>query len=88
MARRTMSVSVDDKLYDASKQLLEGLGMNMTTAVNVFLTMCLQCDGLPFEVTYRKFNEDTQKVIADADRGIDLSRPYTNTDELMEALNA
>lgn len=88
MARRTMSVSVDDKLYDASKQLIEGLGMNMTTAVNIFLTMCLQCDGLPFEVTYRKFNEDTQKVISDAEQGIGLSRPYATTEELMEALNA
>jgi len=88
MAKRTVSVSVDDKLYNSSKQLLEGLGLNMTTAVNVFLTMCLQCDGLPFEVTYRKFNEDTQKVIADADLGIGLSRPYASTEELMEALNA
>lgn len=88
MARRTMSVSVDDKLYNASKQLLEGLGLNMTTAVNIFLTMCLQSDGLPFEVTYRKFNGKTEQVIQDADTGAGLSMPYSNTDDLLEALNA
>ena len=40
-------------------------------------------------LTIRQSNRDkTLKVIEDADNGIDLSEPFDNVDDLMEALNA
>lgn len=47
----TLTVNVDDDVKADADRLYKSMGMNLTTAVNVFLRKSLQVGGVPFPVT-------------------------------------
>lgn len=47
----TLTVNVDDDIKVDADRLYKSMGMNLTTAVNVFLRKSLQVGGIPFQVT-------------------------------------
>lgn len=61
------TVNVNIRMYEDTKKqaerLFADLGLNMTTAINIFVKQCLNNNGLPFEVVrkdafYKSFNMD------------------------------
>lgn len=55
MATANLNVRVDETVKKNAEQLLEELGLNMSTAINIFLRQMLRVHGLPFEVTTDAF---------------------------------
>ena len=51
MAKVSTNISLDADLKKASQELFSDLGMDLTTAVTVFLKQSLRVQGLPFTVT-------------------------------------
>lgn len=47
----TLTVNVDDAVKADADALYKSMGMNLTTAVNVFLRKSLQVGGMPFTPT-------------------------------------
>lgn len=47
----TLTINVDDDVKRDAAALYESIGMNMTTAVNVFFRKSLQVGGIPFALT-------------------------------------
>ncbi len=47
----TLSVNVDDDVKRQSERLFKSMGLNLSTAVNVFLRKALQEGGMPFKLT-------------------------------------
>lgn len=47
----TLTINVDDDVKAAADRLYKSMGMNLTTAVNVFFRKSLQVGGIPFQVT-------------------------------------
>ncbi len=45
---------VDTKLKNEASELFESLGLDMTTAIKIFLKRCLQEGGIPFEIRNNK----------------------------------
>ena len=45
---------VDTELKNEASELFESLGLDMTTAIKVFLKRCLQEGGIPFEIKNNK----------------------------------
>lgn len=45
---RALTVRVQDELHDEAVELLESLGLNLATAVNVFLRQCVINRAIPF----------------------------------------
>ena len=45
---------VDTELKNEASELFESLGLDMTTAIKVFLKRCLQEGGIPFEIRNNK----------------------------------
>ena len=43
-----LNIRVDDALKSQAEMVLADLGMNMSTAVNVFLRQVVRCNGIPF----------------------------------------
>lgn len=54
MAKVSTNISLDADLKKASQELFSDLGMDLTTAVTVFLKQSLRVQGLPFTVTREK----------------------------------
>jgi len=59
MAKVSTNLSLDADLKKASQELFSDLGMDLTTAVTIFLKQSLRVQGLPFVVTREKPNQDT-----------------------------
>ena len=88
MASVTTSIKIEEQLKKESQVLFEKLGMNLSTAINVFLRQSVKEQAIPFRIGEAKLNTETIKAIEDAKKGIGISRPFSSVDELMEDLNA
>ena len=46
-----INIRMDDNLKNSADALFEELGLNMTTAINMFVRQTVRQGGIPFEVT-------------------------------------
>ena len=46
-----VNIRMDDSLKERADRLFEDLGLNMTTAVNMFVRQVIRQGGIPFEIT-------------------------------------
>ena len=74
-----------------ANELFSELGIDMSSAVNIFLRQCILHGGLPFKVEVPKFNAETLAAMQEARdimSGKIQATSYNTTDELLKALNA
>ncbi|MCL2120876.1 MAG: type II toxin-antitoxin system RelB/DinJ family antitoxin [Clostridiales bacterium] len=71
-----VNIRMDDSLKEKADSLFEELGLNMTTAVNIFVRQVIRQGGIPFEITTKIdpfYSESNLRVlrqsIQDADAG-------------------
>ena len=69
---------IDDRMKADAEELFARLGLNLTTAITIFLRQALQCRGLPFEVKEAPFDSPQimahlRKASADYDAGRNFS---------------
>ena len=57
MATTNINIRVDTELKKSAENLFDDLGLNMTTAITMFLKSAVSSDGIPFEVKRNKLNE-------------------------------
>ena len=84
----SMSIRMDRAVKEQSQQLFKALGMDMTTAINIFLRQALIKKGLPFEVTAEGADSILMQRLAEADNDHDIHGPFNTVQALMEDLNA
>lgn len=87
-------IRIEENTKKQAVELLEGLGLNLSDAVNMFLRQVILHNGIPFEV---KYPEDTlefrPEVIEAMEEAKRISRDpnvkgYTDINELFEELNS
>ena len=88
MANTSMNIRMDAEVKKQAEALFNEIGMNMTTALNIFLKQSIRENGIPFELKVNVPNETTTKALIDAENGTDIYGPYDSVEDLMEALNA
>ena len=88
MNNTSMTVRTDKEIKQQAQSIFSDLGIDMSTAINVFLRQAIKHKGFPFDVTLEIPNEITKKALADAEKGIDVYGPFNSVTELMEDLNA
>lgn len=84
-----ININVDTKIKEEATTILKGLGLNMSTAINMFLTQVVKRDGIPFEVVNPKPSKELLEALKEVDEMI--SNPekyprYNNREDLMKAL--
>lgn len=82
----TINVNVDGTVKEEAKKTLEYLGTNFTNVINMLLRQIILTESIPFEIKVPKLNHETIKAIEDAEKGIGLSKPYTNLEEMWNDL--
>lgn len=90
MESTNLNIRTDKEVKIAAERLFEELGMNMTTAINLFLRQSIRVNGIPFELTLNVLNEKTAAAI---EEGRKLAHDknavgYHTMDELKAALDA
>lgn len=68
MASTNFSVRMDSEVKKQCEALYGELGMNLTTAINVFLRQSLRVGGFPFEVRLDQPNKETIAAMLEAER--------------------
>lgn len=90
MATSTTNISIrmDTTLKKQADALFSELGMNLTTAFNIFVRQSLREGGLPFEITLKQPNKETIAAMLEAERiAKDPSvKGYNDLDELFADL--
>ena len=46
----TTTIRIDERVKSESKPILEALGLNLSSATNIFLRAVVRCGGLPFDL--------------------------------------
>lgn len=84
-----LNVRVDSKVKEQAESILESLGMNLTTAINVYLRQIIRENGIPFEIKGDIPNKETIAAIKEGDElsKNPASRSFKSTDELRKALD-
>ena len=62
------SVRMDSEIKKQSESLFSELGMNLTTAINVFLRQSLRVGGFPFDVKLEQPKRETVAAMLEAER--------------------
>jgi len=83
-----ISIRLDVELKKQAEQLFSELGMNMTTAFNIFLRQAVRQQRIPFDVALEVPNAETIAALEEAERiGRDPSvKGYTDAAQMMKEL--
>ena len=79
---------MDENLKQQFDLLCNELGLNMTTAINIFAKTVVRQQKIPFELSLDVPNAETIAAINDVNNHRNLSKTFHTIDELMEDLNA
>ena len=62
----TISARIDSKLKTQAESLFDQLGMNMSTAITVFLKQVVRLRKIPFEIALDAPNDETVAAMTEA----------------------
>lgn len=83
-----INIRIDDKLKKEAEKLFNDLGINMSSAINVFLKQSVREQKIPFEIRKEYPNYDTDMAIAETDStDYNDSKTYDSVDELFRELD-
>ena len=63
MESTNLNIRTDKNVKAAAEKIFEELGLNMTTAVNIFLRQTIRENGIPFDLKLNVPNETTVAAI-------------------------
>ena len=84
-----LNIRIDSNLKKDAEDLFKRLGLNMTSAINVFLTQSVREQAIPFEIREDRPNKKLLKALKEAEKiqkHPEKYKSYTNVDELFEDL--
>lgn len=89
MANAPTQVRIDPEVKKEANELFKTLGLDMSTAINIFLNQCILIGGLPFEVKVPSYKKEVLEAMEEAKR---ISRDpnvkgYSSLEELKKALD-
>lgn len=88
MATTNVSIRMDTELKAQADELFAELGMNLSTAFNIFVRQSLREGGIPFEIHTDRPNKETIAAMLEAERiAKDPNvKGYTDLDEMFAEL--
>jgi len=89
MTTTNLNIRTEKDVKEQANQIFSDLGLNMTTAINMFLRTTIRENGIPFSLKLDTPNEITAAAIEEGRRiASDSSvKGYTNIDDLRTALD-
>lgn len=91
MSTTNINVRVDSVLKQEAEDLFNELGLNMSTAINMFLRSAISHDGIPFEVKRQAPNAETKAVLDEYEemkKNPEKYKRYDSFDEILDEVLA
>ena len=86
MTTANINVRVDSELKTQAEALFADLGLNMSTAINMFLKTAVKQDGIPFEVKRSAPNAATRAALAEYEEMKRNPAAYKRYDTFADAM--
>lgn len=80
----TITFKIDDKTKKEASELYESMGLDLSSALRLFIKQSLVTRSIPFVI---KADELTP-VLDDVVKGVNMSEEFTDVKSLMESLDA
>ncbi len=83
-------IRIDPKVKEQASLIFNSLGLDMSSAVNIFLRYCIMCGGLPFEVKIPNYNAKVLTAMQEAAALAkdDSAETFHSVDSIMESLDS
>ncbi len=84
-----INVNVDTKMKEEATNILKGLGLNMSTAINMFLAQIVKRDGIPFEIRNPQPSKDMIEALLELDymkKHLNEYKHFDNWNDLEKSL--
>lgn len=91
MAKVSTSISLDADVKAKAQELFADFGLDLSTAINIFLRQSIRENCIPFSIQREVPNADTIAAMKEADDMVKHPERYEtfeNMDDLMRALEA
>lgn len=66
MATANLTIRMDADVKQQAEELFSSFGMNLTTAINIFVRQSIEAEGLPFAVRRKRPNRTTLRAMEEA----------------------
>lgn len=83
-----LNVRIDTTLKQESDMLFKDLGLNMSTAINIFLTQCVKTSSIPFKIEQPKPSKELKKALKEADYMVEHPEKYPSYKSIEELFGA
>lgn len=83
-----INIKTDAELKKQAEELFSELGMNMSTALNIFLRQSVRENRIPFEITREVPNVKTLAAMEDVKTGRNMSESFSSIEALKKSLDA
>lgn len=90
MANSNINIRIDSEVKAEAQDLFAQLGMDLSTAVNIFIRQAIDFGGIPFTIQQRKYNAETEAAIQegkDIISGKISAKRYSSFDELIKDID-
>ena len=88
MSTVNLNIRTDKELKEKAENIFQELGLNMTTAINMFLRTSIRENGIPFDLKIDTVNDETKLAIEEGRKIADdkTIEGYVSIEELKKAL--
>ena len=89
MATTNLNIRIDADLKKQAEQIFNELGLNMSTALTIFLRQAVRSNGIPFDLRIDVPNDKTVEAIEEVRRMKKnplLGKAYTDVDQMIKEL--
>lgn len=90
MANSNINIRIDSEVKAEAQALFSQLGMDLSTAVNIFIRQAIDFGGIPFTIQQRRYNAETEAAMQEVNDIIDGKTPakrYSSFDEFLKELD-
>ena len=89
---KAIQIRIDIKLKKDAETVLSELGMDVPTAVRIFLKKVVISKSIPFELKSQKltvngFTEEFENEVLEAEKDPEYIGPFNNAKDMIKALN-
>ncbi len=89
MATTKINFRVDSEVKNQSEAIFSQLGLNLSTALNIFLRQAIRVGGFPFKVQLEQPNTETVEAIKESEKLLQdpAAKQYSNVEDALKDLN-
>ena len=90
MATTSMNIRMDSEIKKQAQELFAQFGLDMTTAINMFLRQSIREQGIPFQLKINTPNQVTLEAFEKGERLINdpNAQRFSSVEALFEELNS